>query len=123
MQKVVKRESPAAISASARIHSLSDSAVEQLAGLNKFASNYNGRRHKCMALQFAVSETVLMARNFEDVRIPAFHQTEIAEPIPQLVVGVEPQIAGVAFAAASVVAASRVLVAGRIPVVAGEAVT
>ncbi len=97
--------------------------MEQLAGLNKFASNYNGRRHKCMALQFAVSETVLMARNFEDVRIPAFHQTEIAEPIPQLVVGVEPQIAGVAFAAASVVAASRVLVAGRIPVVAGEAVT
>ena len=57
------------------------------------------------------------------LHIQAFHQTEIAEPIPQLVVGVEPQLAGVAFAAASVVAASRVLVAGRMPVVVGEGVT
>ena len=67
-----------------------------------------------MALQSAASGTVLTVRNSEDVRNPAFPPIEIAVPIQQLVAGVEPQLAGAAFAAAS-----RVLVAGRMPVAAG----
>ena len=72
-----------------------------------------------MALQFAASGSVLTAWNSEDVRNPAFLRIGIAEPIPQLVAGVEPQLVGAAFAAASVAAASRVLVAGRMPAAAG----
>lgn len=105
--------------ATARIHSPSDSGEERQVELNRFASDYSGRRHKRMVLQFAVSETAMTARNSEVVRSPAFRQIEIAEPTPQLAADVVLRPAGAAFAAA----ASQAPVVGRMPVAAGAAAT